>query len=372
MSDLAAPLGLAASVGRRRPFPFALAGLGLLAFAGGVGALWVAFVDDPLGGEPVARLPLDVASITRGDIAVIGPEPATPTGAEPEFLPLPADRTLPVLGAGAPASTGLPTSADRPDLVADGPYGPLPRIAADGTRPLEAYAAPVPSYVGVGPKIVLIVGGLGLSASGTAEALRVLPERVTLAFAPYGSGLADWEREARAQGHELLLQLPEEPFDFPDNDPGPHTMLTSLAPSENVDRLEWLMARFGSYVGVVNYMGARFSSDTEAFAPVMQEIAHRGLLYVDDGSSPRSLAASVADTTGTPFVQSQLVVDATASASAIDAGLARLEEIARSRGLAVGTASALPLTISRIAEWSRRLEDRGITLVPASAALGRR
>ena len=51
-----------------------------------------------------------------------------------------------------------------------------------------------------------------------------------------------------------------EPFDYPDNDPGPQTLLTSLTPDQNIDRLHWLMSRFQGYVGIVSYMGARFTA----------------------------------------------------------------------------------------------------------------
>ena len=58
-----------------------------------------------------------------------------------------------------------------------------------------------------------------------------------------------------------------EPFDYPDNDPGPQTLLTSLTPQQNVDRLYWLMSRFQGYVGLINMMGARFTASEQSFAP---------------------------------------------------------------------------------------------------------
>ena len=54
---------------------------------------------------------------------------------------------------------------------------------------------------------------------------------MTFAFTPYGAEVDSLATKARADGHELLLQAPMEPFDYPDNDPGPQTLLTSLTPS---------------------------------------------------------------------------------------------------------------------------------------------
>ena len=121
-----------------------------------------------------------------------------------------------------------------------------------------------------------------------------LPPAVTLAFTPYGSDPGKLAERARAQRHEILLQIPMEPFDYPDNDPGPQTLLTSLAPEQNIDRMHWMMSRFQGYVGVANYMGSRFTASDTAFAPVLREVAQRGLMYLDDGTSPRSLAGQIA------------------------------------------------------------------------------
>src|SRR5690606_27780599 len=94
------------------------------------------------------------------------------------------------------------------------------------------------------PRIAVIVTGLGISAKAADEALTRLPAAVTFAFTPYGGELAKLVIRARQNGHEVLLQAPMEPFDYPDNDPGPQTLLTSLSADQNIDRLQWLMSRF--------------------------------------------------------------------------------------------------------------------------------
>jgi polysaccharide deacetylase 2 family uncharacterized protein YibQ len=143
--------------------------------------------------------------------------------------------------------------------------------------------------------------------------------------------------------------------------------LTSLSASQNLDRLHWLMSRFQGYVGVVNAMGARFTASEPALAPVLKDIAARGLIYVDNGSSPRSLAGRIAGASGMPFVQAEIVLDTVPTAAHIDAALASLEAVARERGSAVGIASVLPVSIERIAQWAKAAEDHGVVLVPITA-----
>ena len=202
-------------------------------------------------------------------------------------------------------------------------------------RPADAFARPVEPLPGRpdAPRIALIVGGLGISASATADAIAKLPGPVTLAFMPYGADVAAMVARARGEGHEILLQAPMEPFDYPENDPGPQTLFTSLTPEQNIDRLYWLMSRFQGYVGIIGAMGARFTASEPAFAPVLRETAKRGLIFVDDGSNPRSVAGRVAGANNLPFAKADIVLDSVPTPAEIDHALGRLEMAARERGV---------------------------------------
>jgi polysaccharide deacetylase 2 family uncharacterized protein YibQ len=289
----------------------------------------------------------------------------------------PAGRTVTIIDgtSGKRRDIVLPGAADDksggidPRLTESSRHGPLPKVAQDGSRASDIYSRPVKAIAGKpdAPRIAIVVGGLGIGGAATSDALGKLPGAVTLALAPYGGNLAQVAARARNDGHELLLQVPMEPFDYPDNDPGPQTLLTSLDPGQNVDRLQWLMSRFQGYVGIANAMGARFTASEPSLAPVLQETAKRGLLYLDDGSSQRSVAGQIAGASNLPFAKADLIIDAVPTPGDVDRALARLESIARERGFAVGVASALPVSIERIARWAKTAESHGLLLVPITA-----
>jgi uncharacterized protein len=214
-----------------------------------------------------------------------------------------------------------------------------------------------------------VVGGLGVGAAKTSDAIMKLPPAVTLAFTPYGSDPAKLTERARAQRHEILLQIPMEPFDYPDNDPGPQTLLTTLDAEQNLDRLYWHLSRFQGYAGVANFMGARFVVADAVMQPIVREAAKRGLGYLDDGAAPRSIASSLAAGLSMPFAKADLGIDAVPTAVEIDRALARLEGLAKEHGSAVGVASALPVSIERISAWTRTLESHGVMLVPLTTVM---
>ena len=103
--------------------------------------------------------------------------------------------------------------------------------------------------------------------------------------------------------------------------------------------------------------------------PIIREAAKRGLGYLDDGSAPRSVAASLAAGQAMPFAKADITIDAVPTSVEIDRALAKLETLAKERGIAVGIASALPISIERIGAWIKTLESRGIMLVPLTTAM---
>ncbi|HCW50159.1 MAG TPA: hypothetical protein DGP25_09355, partial [Brevundimonas sp.] len=239
-----------------------------------------------------------------------------------------------------------------------GPNGPLPRIAADGRVPAQAYARPFRSNGK--PMVALVVGGLGLNTATTRAAIERLPAEVTLSFVPYAEGLQSWIDLARAHGHEVMIELPMEPTGYPDNDPGPYTLLSSGGADDVAVKLDWLLARATGYFGVTNYLGDRFATSDEGVNALMTHLRQRGLAFLDDGSMrrrPGAFARASADR----------VIDEEQTPAAILRQFNALEAAAKTNGAALGTGFSYPVTVQAAARWTAGLEARGLQLAPASA-----
>ncbi|MCO5132244.1 MAG: divergent polysaccharide deacetylase family protein [Xanthobacteraceae bacterium] len=388
--DLSTPLGQDQRPRRRR---LPVSGMRLVAAALALFLLAFAavalFHQDRLGGEPVARVALQPDGGAGKEIAPPPSADAAKPAAKAVAAPPPSGRkTVTIIdGSSGARQEVVVGSDDTPTASSDsGPavmpgidarlleksrYGMIP-VAADGLTPFTAYAAATPAdraRAATVPTVAVVVGGLGIGAAKTAESILKLPGAVTLAFTPYGHDPARLVARARAEGHEVVLQVPMEPFDYPDNDPGPQTLLTAQSPEQNLDRLFWHLSRFQGYVGLTGFMGGRFTVSDAAMQPVIHEAAKRGLGYLDDGASPRSVAPALAQRQAMPFGKADLTIDAVPTAAEIDKALAQLEALAKARGNAIGMASSLPVSIERIGAWARTLESRGILLVPLTTAM---
>ena len=387
VDDLTAPLRrrLKSQSGLKVPITPII--IGALALFLAVFVLWAIVADDPFGGEPVAVVRADLHAVAKAGPTpgVVSSAPAQqPTSPKKDAAAVPAipqGTTITIIDGKTgerhevmvpgPANQLMPAEvpAVDPKFVEMTSRGPVPRIASDGTRPADAFARPVQPLPGKpdAPRIALLVDGLGVSATTTADAIAKLPEAVTLGFVPYGAEIAALATRARTAGHEIVLQVPMEPFDYPDNDPGPQTLLTALTPQQNIDRLHTVLSKIQGYVGLTNTMGARFTASEDALSPILRETAKRGLIYVDDGANPRSSAGRIAGAGNLSFVRTDVVLDTVPTPKEIDRALDRLEMTARDRGFAVGAASALPVSIDRLAAWAKAAEGRGILLVPITA-----
>ncbi|CAN7485949.1 divergent polysaccharide deacetylase family protein [Rhizobium rhizogenes] len=384
-TDLHAPLGQNRGPDRKRrrpPFGRLLASFCLIAIASF--SLYSALLRDTLQKTPPVETAEKTAPAPPADGKPAAADQPSLTQVDPQsgantsrivtsdgsvvtmFSPTARDGSGPVLiNANQIGQDPRMAATPNESLLEDSPFGKLPITAPSGLRPMDQYARP---WSGArGTRVAIVVSGLGLSQTGTQRAIEKLPEEITLAFAASGNSLQRWMQEARRGGHEILIQVPFEPFDYPGNNPGPETLLTSQSAAKNIENLHKALGKITNYTGVMNYLGGRFLSNTDAIQPVMRDIGKRGLLFLDDGSSAQSKSGTVAKALETPHAFADMQLDGELQQDAILKKLDELERVARRNGTAIGVASAFDESIDAISKWSQEASMRGIEIVAVSA-----
>lgn len=245
------------------------------------------------------------------------------------------------------------------DLPADiTPPEAAPVVVAQKT-PLPA--RPVTKITN-GPRIALVIAAAGLNANATRYAIEALPAGITLAFAPVKAEATALAREAKADGHTILVEIPMEPVNRK-RDPGPLTLRGSNSPQQNLDKLNRALARIPNADGASSYLGARFNADERAAAPVLRAIADKGLFFFENEPTSRSVFQRIATGSDLRYARGIVKIDRSRGRTAIFEELDTLERQARQRGVAVGVGTALRGTISAVAEWAKEAEKRGVRLV---------
>ena len=382
----------------------AVAGGGLLIVGLGGAGLWLAFGGKSEKGMAIAQAPAKPGAAPSGglsppkgggtlnEVAQSGSESAPPqasaaTASTPAQAPSgggslnavaqatqgPGSGVM-VAAAMAAAFSRLPDttpgqplpSAPDPQLIEQGSQGALPKIGKDGRKAWQVYARPA-DVRDDRPRVAVIVVGMGLSRAATMAAIGKLPPAVALAFDPYASDLNEWMIRARRAGHEVYVAVPMESGRFPQEDPGPHALQTDAKPEENVKRLEFVLSRFGGYVGAVTVMGSKFKTTEEQLRPVLNILKARGLMFVDGGGTEGSIAPKVAREVGVPRAASDVYIDAHTPRSAIDLKFTEAESFARQRSVTVLSVEANPANLERLAAWLPTLDGKRMGLTSVSS-----
>lgn len=276
----------------------------------------------------------------------------------------PAEIT-PAPEAPVPSNTAIvPLNPIKDTLREKLSVGTLPIIAPDGTKPWRYYAKPY-ALKGNHPMIAILVTGLGQNKSVTGSALK-LPENISLSFSPYAKDAGTWSNAARATGHEVLLDIPMEPTNYPASDPGPHGLLVGKSAGENATHLQWLLGRTQGYTGFATAPNEAYSQNDTNFRLTLELLNVRGLMLAMPHEPVRTETRQILDDSKIAYTVADIVLDEELSSEAIQERLTALEKQATRRGYAVGYTRGMPLTILEIANWSATMEERGYTLVPVT------
>src|SRR5580700_4807745 len=155
----------------------------------GVFVVWAVVGNNPFGGEPIVVVPINLhpgpaAKTADGQgppkVVAVGPDAPAASQAAPgqTVAPPGATKTVTIIDGktGERKEVELPAAANDTAAAPDaGPldqkflemsaHGAIPKIAADGVRPADAFAQPVKALPGKpdAPRIAIIVSGLGVS-----------------------------------------------------------------------------------------------------------------------------------------------------------------------------------------------------------------
>ena len=242
----------------------------------------------------------------------------------------------------------------------------LPRVAADGRMPMHSYAAPF-DPTDLRPRVGVLIAGIGMSEADSMMAIKMLPGAISLAVSPYAASADRILAAARLAEHEYLLSIPMEPQGYPLSDPDDqHALMTSLPASENLPRLYWVMSRLSGYVGVTNALGQmhgeRLSAQPDQIESVLNDVSHRGLLFID--ARPGKARLPLAWNRSVDM----LIDDDPVDEASLDSRLDMLSHMALDKGSALGLVSLpRPRMLERVAAWTTTLTAKGLALAPVSA-----
>jgi polysaccharide deacetylase 2 family uncharacterized protein YibQ len=214
--------------------------------------------------------------------------------------------------------------------------------------------------------VVIVIDDMGIDRR-RSDAVVALPGRLTLAWLPYARDLPAQTAAARQAGHELIVHVPMEPEG--EADPGPDALLTTLPAEELRRRLARGLSAFDGFVGINNHMGSRFTAHASGMDVVFGELAARGLFFLDSRTTAATVAPAMAARHRVPMATRNVFLDHQQTPAFVEAALRKVEEVARAEGLAIAIGHPHDVTTRALARWLPTLPEKGIHLIPVSAAV---
>ena len=214
------------------------------------------------------------------------------------------------------------------------------------------------------PLVAIIIDDLGYDkkiAIKFSELNAVLTFSI-LPHSPFQKTIAHLSRE---KGFDIMLHLPMEPVEYPDVNPGPGTLLTSMTPDQLTRQLENDLDAVPFIKGVNNHMGSKMTADSSQMYQIFTILKKRGLYFVDSRTTVETLCKPSARLFQIPFAQRDVFLDHVATEDFIRKQLNELVRIAQRNGYAVGIGHPHSLTYQVLREMLPELQKK-VRLVPAS------
>jgi hypothetical protein len=234
--------------------------------------------------------------------------------------------------------------------------GPIPEIPAWSPQRDERR----------GRQIAIIIDDIGFDLRLVDELARI---RAPIAFAilPYAPHAAEAARLLHRAGKEILLHLPMEPRSYPSEDPGAGALFTNMDAGEIRSHIEANLTAVPYASGVNNHMGSLFMENEAGLSIVMEELAKRGLFFVDSRTTPNTLGRETAARAGVRFAERTLFIDH------LRGYTAALTNLTQQRWLDLEKGKPLLLighphdeTIRALREAQRRWHEDEVQVIPIS------
>lgn len=159
-----------------------------------------------------------------------------------------------------------------------------------------------------GRQIAVIIDDIGFDLRLVDE-LAQIGAPIALAILPYAPHATEAARRLHRAGKEILLHLPMEPRPHSSEDPGAGALFTNMDAGEIRRRIKANLTAVPYASGVNNHMGSLFMENEMGLSVVMEELAKRGLFFVDSRTTPHTLGRKAAAKAGVRFAERTLFID---------------------------------------------------------------
>ena len=244
---------------------------------------------------------------------------------------------------------------------------PSPLASRPGLPVLPSTSSPAPAasppVVVTGPRVAIIIDDCGYNVK-RCEQFLALPIPITLSILPLTPHAKQLVADALAAGKSVMLHLPMEPESATVH-PGPGAILTEMSDDQVRSQVEADIDSVPGVPGANNHEGSKATSDPRVMRDVLEVFREHHLFFIDSMTSYTTVGAATAQELGIPTARRDVFLDDSRDVPYIQGQFAELQRVALKRGSAIAIGHPFDTTALALRESIPKLEQAGITFVPA-------
>lgn len=213
-------------------------------------------------------------------------------------------------------------------------------------------------------RIALIIDDIGYDKK-IAIALHALEPNISfsvLPWSPFGRVISGMLTD---RGAEIMLHLPMEPVEYPEVNPGPGALLSSMPPDVLIAQLEKNLMDISGVKGVNNHMGSMLTTQANQMNQIFTILKKRNLFFIDSRTAKQSQCRASARLLQIRFAERDVFLDNFQDVAYISGQFAQLKKIAEKHGTAIGIGHPYPATLETLKLELPKLKGK-IKIIPAS------
>lgn len=157
---------------------------------------------------------------------------------------------------------------------------------------------------------------------------------------------------------EIIVNINMEPDNYPNNNPGPDTLLTGITDVENVTKLNDVLLKHLSSVGIINIYGNKFLSSEKDLKPVLNFLHDKSLLFINASNINTNTLIETSKTTNTIVKICDIFIDNKPSEDELKDALKVLEAKAKNEGSAIGLFRYYDDRINIMESWAKTIIEK--------------
>ncbi len=213
--------------------------------------------------------------------------------------------------------------------------------------------------------VAIIIDDIGYDMKALSELLKI-DAQITFAVLPLLSHSRAAAEAAHQANREILLHLPMEPHDYPQDKPGAGALFTDMSDEEVVIQLEKNLSSVPYAIGVNNHMGSKFMSDEEKLTIVFKQLKKRNLFFIDSRTAHDSKAVAASRKVHLTIASRRIFLDNERDYSKIYRILMDVALPPTGHAPVIVIGHPYPETIRALRDASKVFREKGIMIIPVS------